>query len=346
MLVAANSTTNPLVLALVLAVLALVVAARRPTATWGDAFRVSLRLGMVVIASRLVLQVIFNPPIGSHVALVLPAIHLPAWLAGIRVGGLLTWETVLVGLAEGLRLATMIACVGAANSLAAPSRLLRAVPAALYELGVAIVVALSASPNLIADAHRVRDARRLRGFSEGRIRSFTAAAGPVLEGSLDRSLELAAAMDSRGYGRLGPVTSRARHTHVGLALLACAGTLVGGYALLDSAAPRWLGWPLLAASALVAVLALRSVGARNVRTSYRPDPWLFPEWLAAGSGIVVALVALTLPPVPVLSGPPTLSSLLLPALPLSLVAALLLACLPAWFTPQPPGALGESRARP
>jgi energy-coupling factor transport system permease protein len=337
LLVAANATTNPVVLALVLAVLALVVTARRPAAAWGDAFRVSLRLGMIVIASRVLLQVIFNPPVGYHVAATLPAVHLPAWLAGIRLGGLVTWETILVGLTEGLRLATMIACVGAANSLAAPSRLLRSVPAALYELGVAVVVALSASPNLLADAHRVRAARRLRGFSEGRIRSFAAAAGPVLEGGLDRSLDLAAAMDSRGYGRLGPVTARQRRTHVGLALLACAGVLVGGYALLDTAAPRLLGWPLLAVSAIVAVLALRSGGARSSRTSYRPDPWSLPEWVTAGSGLIVALVGLSLTAPPAVGGATTLSGLLLPALPLGLVVALLLACLPAWLTPPPPG---------
>jgi energy-coupling factor transport system permease protein len=343
LLVAANATTNPVVLALIVSVLALVVTARRPAAAWADAFRVSLRLGMVVIVSRVLLQVIFNPPLGYHVAVILPAVHLPAWMAGIRLGGMITWETIVVGLTEGMRLATMIACVGAANSLAAPSRLLRSVPAALYELGVAVVVALSASPNLLADAHRVRAARRLRGFSEGRIRSFAAAAGPVLEGGLDRSLDLAAAMDSRGYGRIGPVTARQRRTHVGLALLACAGLLIGGYALLDTAAPRLLGWPLLAGSAIVALLALRSGGARSTRTSYRPDPWARPEWVTAGSGLLVALVALSRPAPPAVAGPTTLTGLLLPTIPLGLLAVLLLACLPAWLTPPPPGTRSEAR---
>ena len=44
---------------------------------------------------------------------------------------------------DGGQLAVMLCCVGAANALASPRRLLKSLPGALYEMGVACVVALT-----------------------------------------------------------------------------------------------------------------------------------------------------------------------------------------------------------
>ena len=68
---------------------------------------------------------------------------LPDWMAGVRLGGLVTWDGFLLALFDGMRLAAMLVCIGAANALVNPSRLLRIVPAALYEAGVAVVVCMS-----------------------------------------------------------------------------------------------------------------------------------------------------------------------------------------------------------
>lgn len=340
-MVAASRTTNPVILGLILGCLTLVVAARRPDAPWAGAFPAALRLGLVVIVGRTFLQVVVGDPVGVHVVGVLPQVGLPDWMAGVRLGGLVTWESILVGLTEGLRLATMIACIGAANSLAAPSRLLRSVPAALYELGVAVVVALTFAPHLLADARRVRAARRLRGHEEGRLRGFARAAGPVLDGSLERSIQLAAAMDSRGYGRSAELSAAARRTQTGLILAGLAGILLGLYGLFDTAAPRWLGWPLLALGAAVAVLGTREAGRRSPRTAYRPDPWTGAEWLTAAAGAVVATAfvggvgeaVLSMPLVP-LQWPETA------AMP---TAGVLLAAGPAWWTPPLPVAVAGAR---
>ena len=51
-----------------------------------------------------------------------------------------------------MRLAAMLACLGACNALASPKRLLRYVPATLYEVGTAVVVALTFAPQLVEDA--------------------------------------------------------------------------------------------------------------------------------------------------------------------------------------------------
>lgn len=335
LLVAASRTTNPLLLGMILGVLLLVVSARRPEAAWAGAFSAAVRLGLVVIVARTLLQVVLGDPVGLRVAFTLPEIALPGFMAGVRLGGLVTWESVLVGATEGLRLATMIVCVGAANSLTPPSRLLRSVPAALYEIGLAVVVALTFAPHLLEDARRVRSARRLRGHDEGRIATFARSSGPVLDGGLERSIQLAAAMDSRGYGRAGPVSVRERRTQSALVLAGFCGVLIGMYGLFDSAAPRLLGWPMLALGIGFAVLGLRSAGQRSNRTAYRPDPWKVPEWLTALSGALVA-AAFAISAAGSLRWATT--PLSWPQLAPGLVLVVLLSAGPAWWTPPLPDA--------
>ena len=84
-------------------------------------------------------------------------------MAGIRLLGPVTLESLLAGLYDGMRLATIVICVGAANSLANPKRLLKSMPPALYEIGTAIVVAVALLPQLADSLRRVRAARQLRG---------------------------------------------------------------------------------------------------------------------------------------------------------------------------------------
>ena len=108
----------------------------------------------------------------------------------------------------------------------------------------------------------------------------------MLADALDRSLSLAASMDSRGYARSMPGRSDARITAALLvALLAAA---MGTYGMLDATTPGWLGLPLLAAGAVVAVAGSVLAGRRVQRTRYRPDPWGSPETVIAGCGVVAA----------------------------------------------------------
>ena len=121
-------------------------------------------------------------------------------MAGIRVGGPVTWERLSSTLHEGLMLAAIIALLGAATSLSSPHRLLRSIPVMIYEFGVAVVIATSVLPQIVSSTGRIRQAQRLRGQSVHRFSSWRRIALPLLEDSLSRSLDLAAAMDSRGYG--------------------------------------------------------------------------------------------------------------------------------------------------
>jgi energy-coupling factor transport system permease protein len=336
--------TNPLLLGLVLAVVAYVVAARKSDAPWAGSFRFFLRLGVFVIALRMLLEILFGARLPGTVLFSLPSVDLPDWAAGVSLGGPVTVEMVLDGFTQGLRLAVVLACFGAANTLASPYRLLRSLPAVLYEAGVVVTVALSFAPQVVMSVGRRREARRLRGRNAKGLRAWRGLAMPVLEGSLDRSVALAASMDARGYGRHADLSPSARRTatlSTALGLLAVCG---GVYGLLDSGAPAALGLPLLGAGALVCAVGLVAKGRRTPRTRYRPDVWGTPEWstvLSGGMALAGIVVAARIDPASVRM---PLYPLEWPAVPMVAVAGSLLAVLPAFVAPRPGGVGARSVA--
>ena len=343
---AASRTTNPLLLALLLAVAGYVVVARRSSAPWARAYGFYLRMGLAVIAIRVVIAAVAGAPAPGRVLVTLPEAELPGWAAGVRLGGEVTLEGVAGAVYAGLQLATMLACVGAANALANPRRLLRAMPGALYEVGVAVVVALSFSPQLVEGVSRVRAARRLRGRPHRGLRGLRGVAMPVLEGALERSVDLAAAMDARGFGHLpagGGASRGDRQTAGALTLLGLLGLCAGSYGLLDASSPALLGLPLLAGGAALAATGLALGGRRAARSRYRPDHWGAPEWAVAGSGLAAAAAVVAAGILGASDLHPSTSPLLVPALPLVPVLGLMAALLPAWAAP-PPGA--DPRATP
>ncbi|MFI9783850.1 CbiQ family ECF transporter T component [Kitasatospora sp. NPDC051984] len=333
---AASRTTNPLLLLLILAVAGFVVAARRGDAPWARSYAAFLRLGLLVLAARVVFAVLLGSPVGgTHVLFTLPQLPLPAWAQGVRLGGSVSLEGVLFALYEGLRLAVLLACVGAANALASPSRLLRSLPGALYEAGVAAVVAMTFAPNLVADVRRLRAARRLRGRTDRGVRAVLSVGLPVLEGALERSVALAAAMDTRGFGRTARVPRQLVRTGGVLTLAGLLGVCSATYGLLTAGSHAW-ALPVLLAGVAASAAGLALGSRRSVRTRYRPDPWALPEWLTALSGALVATALIwyagrwpeALTPSVV---PPTA-----PRLPLLPAAAVLIGLLPAFVTPEPP----------
>ena len=334
---AASRTQNPVPLAMILAVTGFVVAARRSNAPWARSYVAFLKLSLVVIVVRILFQALLSTGAqGPTVLFTLPSLPMPQG-SGLKLGGEVTLEAVLRAFYEGLQLATILCCVGAANALGSARRLLRYVPGALYEVGVACVIALTFAPQLVTDAARVRSAHRLRGHNGTGLRSLRRLAMPVLEGALERSVDLAAAMDSRGYGRTTDDSRVSRRVTGVLVFGGLLGICVGIYGLLDGTASAWLGLPMLAFGMAVAAGGLHLGGRRTGRTRYRPDPWALPEWLVTASGVVAAtavfvdvrlhpedffLASVTaVPPVPVLA-----------------VAGILVGVLPAFVAPPLPAA--------
>jgi energy-coupling factor transport system permease protein len=339
---AASRTSNPLLLALIVAVLGLVVAVRRTEAPWARGYRYYLIMAAVVIGIRIAFSVVFSsgPTAGVAIWLRLPVLPVPGWYTGVRIGGPVSAAAVLSAVIDGARLACLLCCIGAANTLANPKRALRVLPGALYELGVAVTVALSVAPQLVESVGRVRRARRLRGAAHGgrRFAVLRGVAIPVLHDALDRSLRLAAAMDARGYGRTGKASAASRRVTAGCLLAGLAGLCLGAYGLLDPTVPHGLGFGGFAAGAALSGAGLVLGGRRVARSRYRPDPWGWPEWVVAGSGVACAVVlCLNLGYDPAALNP-ALYPLHWPALPVLPAAAILVTAVAAVAAPPSPAA--------
>lgn len=330
---AASMTVNPLLLALIIGSATVVVFMRRSGAAYANSFRLYALLAALTVVLRVVFRIIFGGQEYGHVLLVLPEMPLPDFAAGIRLLGPITSQALLAGFYDGLRLGAIILCVGAANSLANPKRLLASMPPALYEIGTALVVSITIFPQLADSARRVRAAQALRGAAGGRLARVRRMLVPILEDALERSLALAASMDTRGYGRSGGATPAQRRLTGGLLLAALAGITVGIYGWLDPTAPRVLAWPALAVGVVVAVLGMVSAGRRVQRTRYRADRWRTPEVLTLGTGVLVGVLgwhlsrSQVLVAYPGVDAAPYLSSLAL--------AVGVLGLVPAVATPEP-----------
>lgn len=185
---------------LIVGVMSAIVFTQRDNAPWGRSFNWTLKLAIWIISVRAVIGVLIGVPIPGTVLFRIPILPLPHWMPGIRIGGAVTIERLSSSISEGIVICAMLVIFGAAASLTSPHRLLRVLPIYLYEFGVTVVIATSVLPQLVSSVSRIRMAQRLRGQRTRGLKSFKRIAVPLLEESLARSLDLAAAMDSRGYG--------------------------------------------------------------------------------------------------------------------------------------------------
>ena len=176
---------------------AVIVQLKGETGPWRKSFRWSLYAGLYLLAIRLFTSIVIGVPIPGSTIFTLPRLSLPSWLPGIRIGGPVTLERVSNSLQEAVIIAAVIALFGAANSVTSPHKLLRTLPATVYQISVALTIATSIVPQFISSVTRIREAQVLRNGLRPKLSSI---AVPLLEESLSRSAHLAESMESRGYG--------------------------------------------------------------------------------------------------------------------------------------------------
>ncbi|MFZ2625027.1 MAG: energy-coupling factor transporter transmembrane component T [Propionibacterium sp.] len=331
---AVSLTHNLVLIVLVCAAVTTVVLARRSDAPWARAMGLYLWLAGIIVLTRLFFQITIGGIRYGTVLFTLPQIALPKWAAGIQIGGPVTLEGIVFTVSDAGRLAAMIICLGSANALANPKKALRSVPSALYEVSTALVIAMSVAPQLVESMQRVRRARRLRGGRSTGLRAVGSLIVPVLQDAVERSMTLAAGMESRGYGS---TRDRARVGRgAGLAMLASLTLLgFGAFALLALSDGAVLALVSLGAGVLAAVAALRISGRQLAVTRYRPSPWQAREYLTALAGLSTLLATLALGSLAPTVATPTNSPVGWPPLhPLMLViVALILAPIAVTTTP-------------
>ena len=220
------ANTRAISVAIVTSTLVLALSMQRQTAGFYT-FRWALRFAVIAFCFRMFIAIFIGVPMPGRTIFTLPQLQLPDFLVGIRIGGPVTTQRLLSGFDEAVLLVALILIFATANALSNPHSLLRILPQRFYGLGLAGVISTSVAPQAARGIERVRSARRLRGQSSHGIRSWRGVALPVLEDALERSIDLAAGLESRGYGyfprptRYRPETWKFRDT------LAISGGLYG-----------------------------------------------------------------------------------------------------------------------
>jgi energy-coupling factor transport system permease protein len=189
-------------------------------------------------------------PFALLVALVNALVYQGGETLLVRGGELLgrRWDVTLEAAAEGmfagLRIVVLIAALGGLMSAAVdPDQLLKALRRVSYRSALTATLATRLVPVLARDAGRMGDARRCRPEPPGRLAVVRAA----LAGSLDRAVDVAAALEVRGYALAGrPRGARrpwSRHDRrTAAAALTVAAVAAGGIA---AGAGRMEAYPAL-----------------------------------------------------------------------------------------------------
>jgi len=314
-------------------VVLLVVKFRKSDAPWSRSIKGFVIAAVLVISIRMALVVITPDIFGDTLLFTLPEIDLPSVFAGVKLGGEIKANTVYFAFQEGLRLATILICIGGAQSLASPTRLLKSIPAALYEVGLSIVVALTFAPQLAFDAKRVREAQFLRGRKTKGIKALAKSFVPVLEGAMERALMLASAMDSRGYGRRIHQTQATKRITNLLMLGGLLGIFFGLAGLLGVFSQSNIGTLTMLIGISLSFFALWFAGKNASRTNYRPDKWHIPEVLVITSAFF-GLVAMRFTESIVLN--PVTSPLAFPQINFITLFSIWVAILAIPLSPKPP----------
>jgi energy-coupling factor transport system permease protein len=113
-----------------------------------------------------------------------------------------TREELVMGATTALRLAAVALAFGAYALLLDHDRLLAAVGFARRS-ALAAVLATRLVPTLERDAAGLAEAVRGRGIAVEGVRARARLVSPLVAGSLERALNLAEAMEARGFGRPG-----------------------------------------------------------------------------------------------------------------------------------------------
>lgn len=190
-------------------------------------------------------------------------------------------RAVAVGLVEGVSLLAIMSIFGAFMSNIETSQLLRLVPRSMFEAGLVLNIALSFAPRLSTTANDVIDAHRMRG-AQSRKTAVVSSAIPMLATALDRSINLAEAMDSRGYGFTQPIKHR-MHWRNAAALAATISAMAAALWSLDKAPAVW--GPVAAGSACVAFYSMHRIAKLVGRTRYRRSTLGKSDWCIAIASI-------------------------------------------------------------
>lgn len=116
------------------------------------------------------------------------------------VGGTVTWNAVAYGLLSGVTIVTLLAVGTTVASGMDWSTLMRSMPARASGIAVAGSVAWAFLPQMATSWREIREAQVARGHQWRGVRDVVPLVVPLMAGGLDRSITMAEALESRGFG--------------------------------------------------------------------------------------------------------------------------------------------------
>jgi energy-coupling factor transport system permease protein len=230
-----------------------------------------------------------NGNYGEHILFTLPGPEIPDWLGGLRLGGPVSAEGLAGATIRGLTIICIFLAFGVFNGAVSPHRVLRSTPGALFQASLVLTVGLTLLPASIEDFRRIREMRALRGAPAG-IRGLPGLVVPAVINGLERSMQLAEAMEARGYASSPPPPGYARL----LAAVSAPVFVAAAWMWFYTRDGRPLG--LLLACVGVACIAAWLIAASRAHrtTSFLDEPLHLPERIAVALSLIAGLAALVL----------------------------------------------------
>ncbi len=258
-----SSTRNPLYLLLMLLCLAVVsrtvqlaLPAARPPAIspW--------RFALIVVPFGAVFNALMVHT-GNTILFQLPT-SLPLF------GGVITLEALVYGAINGLIIVGLLAAFQVLSSAVPVRALVQRIPRAFYPVAVVVSITLTFVPMTLRQIDQIREAQAVRGHQLRGVRDWLPLFLPLLIGGLERALQLAEAMVSRGFAsadsqplrradQIGLIVGLTSLTSGWLLGLMWGQTLIGGGLIIGGLG--LLGW------------VMRTVGRRTPHTTYRREVW-------------------------------------------------------------------------
>jgi energy-coupling factor transport system permease protein len=228
------------------------------------------------VGDRLARTARMGLPLALAIALIEPLLQHDGLTLIARLGDLgplgrldITLEAVVYGAVLGLRALVVVAAFGLYAAAVDPDEVLRLFRRRGLRSALTVTIATRMVGVLEADARRLADGQRCRGTQPP---SRMAVVRAVTSGALDRALDVAAALELRGYGARRPA-GRAR-----------------------AVARPWSRHDLAFAASAVGIVALVVLGELGGASAFSVFPRLHGAGVAASGALAVALVLVALAP--------------------------------------------------
>ncbi len=190
------------------------------------------------------------------------------------VGGPITLEAIISSALDGLSLLTVLAVFAAFSAGADYYAILRSVLPFLHQVGLITSIAITFVPKTVERFAEIREAQALRGHRVRRLVDLLPLIIPLLAGGMERSMNLAEAMEARGFSR-SPASSRhVRPVILQIGLAASMGLiLIGGTIPMFTGTIGLIGWATVTSGIGGIAVSLWAIGRRTRRERYRRSVW-------------------------------------------------------------------------